>query len=367
MKNKSENEVCILVAYTGCVYLEVAHVISLLSNSMRIAVATPDGGPIAVGEGFSLNADYSYESIPESMVKAVIVPGGDIYDIKDNTALDDLLRNSFRAGITIGGICNGALIVAKSGILDGRKMTHMATERHAPRPEFAELLAYAAPKIASTRYVDENLVIDSKIVTAKPWATIAFAKHVGLLCGVLTETEANQWESYQLGVNVKFNGLKPLIRKAILCDREAIHVAHMRSIREICIKDHGSEEIKGWGYRELGDRWIEGITKNLVWVVELNEVVQGLAAITFDPKDGHGHIQALYLTPDVVNMGVGRAFMEAMLDCAKEKGVDLISLDSTLTAYEFYKKFGFKDNGPRTKRPIGGSPVTSIPMQLSFA
>lgn len=48
----------------------------------------------------------------------------------------------------------------------------------------------------------------------------------------------------------------PSIRKALQTDREKIYEAHMRSIREICVKDHGEEEVKGWGYRELGNRRI---------------------------------------------------------------------------------------------------------------
>jgi len=46
------------------------------------------------------------------------------------------------------------------------------------------------------------------------------------------------------------------IRPARSGDEPAIHEAHMRSVREVCVKDHGEEEIRGWGNRLLGDRWI---------------------------------------------------------------------------------------------------------------
>jgi hypothetical protein len=39
----------------------------------------------------------------------------------------------------------------------------------------------------------------------------------------------------------------PQIREAKPGDESLIHEAHMRSIREVCIKDHGEEEIHGWG------------------------------------------------------------------------------------------------------------------------
>ena len=162
------------------------------------------------------------------------------------------------------------------------------------------------------------------------------------------------------------NSLGPLIRKAEMLDREAIHAAHMRSIREVCVKDHGPDEIKGWGYRELGERWIDGINKGLVWVAERDEKIHGLASIAFADDDRSAHIQALYLTPDVICLGLGRGLMSMMLEEAVTRRVQYVSLDSTITAHRFYQKFGFQDVGPARKRPIGGVPVTSIPMRLDL-
>lgn len=44
-----------------------------------------------------------------------------------------------------------------------------------------------------------------------------------------------------------------IIRRAKIEDARAIHEAHMESIREVCVRDHGHEEIKGWGFREFND------------------------------------------------------------------------------------------------------------------
>lgn len=158
--------------------------------------------------------------------------------------------------------------------------------------------------------------------------------------------------------------MKPIVRIATLADREALHSAHMRSIREICIKDHGPEEIKGWGYRELGERWIKGINDGLVWVVELDGNIEGIAAVSFPEQANHGYINALYLTPEVVGMGVANTMIKLMLDCVQERHLKEVLLDSTITAHGFYKKHGFTDTGPAVKNPIGGVPVTSIPMKL---
>jgi GNAT superfamily N-acetyltransferase len=159
--------------------------------------------------------------------------------------------------------------------------------------------------------------------------------------------------------------MSPFIRKATLSDRPAIHLAHMRSIREVCVKDHG-DEIKGWGYRELGERWIEGINNGLVWVIEYKQDICGLACIKFLDSKPEAIIQALYLTPEVLGQGLARKLMHLMLQEAHVQGVTSISLDSSLTAHEFYKHVGFRDSGPKTQTIIGGHPVSNYPMRYTI-
>jgi hypothetical protein len=66
------------------------------------------------------------------------------------------------------------------------------------------------------------------------------------------------------------------IRKAIPGDEAQIHEAHIRSIREICVKDHLEDEVRGWGNRLLEDRWIEAIKTQHVWVIELENQIYGV-------------------------------------------------------------------------------------------
>ena len=150
------------------------------------------------------------------------------------------------------------------------------------------------------------------------------------------------------------------IRKAQIGEDEAIHSAHMRSIREVCVHDHGEEEIKGWGYRECGSRWTQAIQNGLVWVVEHEEQIEGVGNIQIQGDSAYLH--SLYLTPVVIGQGYGRALMQILLDVARMEGVQKIELESSLTAHQFYLKAGFVDRGPRTQVVVGGYPVTCIPM-----
>jgi len=142
----------------------------------------------------------------------------------------------------------------------------------------------------------------------------------------------------------------------------------MRSIREICVKDHGEEEIKGWGFRELGNRWIRVIMEEFIWVVESGTHIYGFAYIRMFESDGkpHAHLHGLYLTPESAGHGIAKKMMKLMLDEARAHGAHAVTLESSITAHGFYKRHGFIDLGPMLKVEINGYPVSCYPMELQL-
>jgi predicted N-acetyltransferase YhbS len=159
------------------------------------------------------------------------------------------------------------------------------------------------------------------------------------------------------------------IRLAIPGDDEFIHEAHMRSIREICIKDHGESEIRGWGYRALDNRWVKPINAGNVNVVEQNGKIYGFSYLRISAAENdkvQAHLHALYLTPEIVGRGFGLKLAQLMLNKAKNAGAKTITLQSSITAHGFYKRLGFQDAGTKQLIDIGGYPVSSFPMSLTF-
>lgn len=135
----------------------------------------------------------------------------------------------------------------------------------------------------------------------------------------------------------------------------------MRSIREVCLKDHGAEEIRGWGYRELGNRWVDAIQKGYVWVVEQAGAIRGVGYLKID--GARAILHALYLTPEVLGQGLGLRLINLIVEKAKERGAATLVLDSTITAREFYLRCGFTETGPKKREEVGGSLVTCFPME----
>lgn len=161
---------------------------------------------------------------------------------------------------------------------------------------------------------------------------------------------------------------KPFIRLARSGEEAAIHDAHMRSIREVCIKDHGQEEIKGWGYRPLSNRWTQAIELNQVYVVESEGEIFGVGYIVHVEREGgnFAYLNSLYFTPEVLGLGLAKSMLSILISMAKSWQVNSIRLDSTITAYGFYKRHGFQDSGEVRKVEIGGSPVTCYPMEMQI-
>ena len=161
---------------------------------------------------------------------------------------------------------------------------------------------------------------------------------------------------------------KPCIREAKPGDENAIHEAHMRSIREICVKDHGEDEVRGWGNRPIGNRWTNAIKDGYVWVVENAGNIYGHGYVRIFQENGEkkAHIHGLYLTPEVLHQGFGFQLAGLMLEKARSSGAKFVTLESSITAHDFYKRAGFNDSGPRKRQEIGGSLVRGFPMVINL-
>lgn len=163
------------------------------------------------------------------------------------------------------------------------------------------------------------------------------------------------------------HSFQPLIRKARPGEEADLHEAHMRSIREVCSKDHTSLEIRGWGNRPLAGRWTEAIEKDFVLVAELAGKVAGVGHIGILPdKSDEAHLYVLYLTPEVLGQGVGFKMAQEMIAFARAKKIKFLRLYSTITAHHFYQKLGFVDVGEMQSVVIGGNPVRCYLMVLEL-
>jgi len=99
----------------------------------------------------------------------------------ENETLVGILKAANDAGATFGAICAGPLLLARAGLLKGRRFTH-GYGPDSPLPDWKD-----------GSYQDQPVVVDGNIVTAKPQAYIDFAIEVLYAAGCARAGPSNSW------------------------------------------------------------------------------------------------------------------------------------------------------------------------------
>ena len=115
-----------------------------IAPTIELCTIAPEAGIVRLSSGLRVVADYGIQSAPECDV--LIVTGGPGWETQANNAQTlDFLR-SRRPGTRLASVCTGAMILAASGVLDGKKAT---TKREVltPEPSPLELMRQRYPRI----------------------------------------------------------------------------------------------------------------------------------------------------------------------------------------------------------------------------
>lgn len=132
------------------------------------------------------------------------------------------------------------------------------------------------------------------------------------------------------------------IRDATAEDASAAAAIIERSIRTLCIADHGNDErkITAW----LADKSVERIRQmTLDRSTRVLLAARAAEIIGVTAMSDSGELALLYVDPRALGLGVGRALLEAAEDAARHWGVTTIAVDSTLTAQPFYRQMGYRE------------------------
>jgi tetratricopeptide (TPR) repeat protein len=159
------------------------------------------------------------------------------------------------------------------------------------------------------------------------------------------------------------------LRRAFGNDAPGIHEAHMKSIQELCAKDHSPEEIRAWGHRPYNEsQRLWGIRNEWVWVVEEAGSIEGYAHLRVSEKNGitSGYVFGFYLTPKAIGRSLGHSLFATLHEVLVSQDASYVTLDSTITAKAFYEKRGFVAEGPEKTVEIAGTPVRCYPMKLTL-
>lgn len=128
-----------------------------------------------------------------------------------------------------------------------------------------------------------------------------------------------------------------MIRVALSSDVAEIAAVHAAAIRDVCSRVYQPSQIHAWLSGKTLDGYVRALAEHQVFVAQQDDRIAGFSEL--DPKTGE--VFAVYVRPDVLGQGVGRALLQTLETCAAEHGLARLHLHATLNAIPFYEARGF--------------------------
>jgi putative intracellular protease/amidase len=121
-------------------------------GKFNVFTVSETGKTLTTAMGMSMNPSHSFESVPEPDI--LIVPGGDVHASVESTETIQWLKTKSESADHVMSVCNGAFILAKAGLLEGKKATTFY--------KLIDQLRESAPNtevVSDQRFVDNGKVI----------------------------------------------------------------------------------------------------------------------------------------------------------------------------------------------------------------
>ena len=131
---------------------------------VRTLFATPGGQPVTSAGGLKVTPDLAIETIDAEALDALVVCGGSSWKKPGAPDIAKIVNAVHKAGRLVGGICDGTLALARTGVLDD--LAHTSNGKG-----YLDESGYGGAK----RYLDvPQAVSDKNVVTAPATAPVTF-------------------------------------------------------------------------------------------------------------------------------------------------------------------------------------------------
>jgi len=153
----------------GCEELEAVTVIDLLRRAgIHVVTAGLDAQPVRASRGVVLVPDVMLEEALRSDYDMVVLPGGlpGADHLGDDARIISLLQEMAAAGKYTAAICAAPRVLARAGLLDGKRATSYPG-------------ALDSSAIPGLEYSEDAVIIDGNVVTSRgPGTAMDFALHL---------------------------------------------------------------------------------------------------------------------------------------------------------------------------------------------
>jgi GNAT superfamily N-acetyltransferase len=126
------------------------------------------------------------------------------------------------------------------------------------------------------------------------------------------------------------------IRLATTDDALAISSLILRTLHEVNIKDYGGDLIAEQSKNWTVDGVVAKMQNRITYVAVDDNGIVGTAG--FDGQQ----VRTVFVRPDRLGLGIGSLLMRAVEALAIERGLNQLSLHSSITAQGFYRRLGYR-------------------------
>src|SRR5262245_12026006 len=140
---------------------------ALQSAGFHVEVVSERASPVEMYSIFSrtgkLDVDKAIGDVKASDYDGVLIPGGAKSPalLAENAAVRRFVQDANAGGIMLAAICRGSLLLAKSDVVNGKRMTGFNDAKQYP-----DLVVQPHAEAAGAKWVDAPVVIDGNLVTS---------------------------------------------------------------------------------------------------------------------------------------------------------------------------------------------------------
>lgn len=157
-----------------------------------------------------------------------------------------------------------------------------------------------------------------------------------------------------------------ILRRAIKTDASQAFEVRNLAILSQCIDCYGIDAMTKWTQGEVPEAYADKLScDGYVYVVDgLSHMSDQELIIATGMLDvTTGFIDALFVHPEYMSLGIGKLMLDHLEKIAKASGLVFIALESTLNAADFYRKCGFNGNEISVYHSPRGFDLDCIVMQ----
>ncbi|MDK8189064.1 DJ-1/PfpI family protein [Paenibacillus sp. UMB7766-LJ446] len=165
-----------ILLFEGYVSFEIMLACYFMKTQGDIMTVAVEKGMLQSYEGFSVNPSALLNEIDPSEVDLFIIPGGNVTAVLQRPDLMNLLKELNERKTPIAAICAGTLLLGQAQVLESKTFTTNAE---------SEMRAVTA----QGEYVNQGVVVDGHIITAKANAYVDFGIEIGKVMNIYTGPE----------------------------------------------------------------------------------------------------------------------------------------------------------------------------------